>query len=321
MILLFSNTGDLTCDFVVRELHRQNAPFRRLNTDEFPTEIAGSATAGGRIAGGARISWLTRNTDLDLEKVAAILYRRPVPPLVHREVTDEVSRQFCSAESYEFLRNLWLSLDCHWISHPDAIRRAEHKLYQLRLAERLSFTIPRTLISNDPREVRTFFHSCSGKMIVKPIYVGHLQRGDEIFYIFTSVVSESDLTEIDSVSHCPSIFQELIAKEFDVRVTVVEDRVFAARIDCELPEGIPDWRYHDLEHLRHSEHRLPPSIETACCELVAGLGLDFGAIDFAVNGDGVHFFLEINPNGQWAWLEAQLGLPISRAIVDRLRSF
>src|SRR6266851_4864116 len=45
-----------------------------------------------------------------------------------------------------------------------------------------------------------------------------------------------------------------------------------------------------------------------------------GALDFLVTPEGKWVFLEINPNGQWAWIEEETGLPIAAAIADALRS-
>ena len=51
-----------------------------------------------------------------------------------------------------------------------------------------------------------------------------------------------------------------------------------------------------------------------------GLGLRYGAIDMVFTPDGRYVFLEINPNGQYLWIEYQTGMPISDAICDLLMS-
>ena len=68
----------------------------------------------------------------------------------------------------------------------------------------------------------------------------------------------------------------------------------------------------------HAVHALPKKIATACVDLTAALGLCFGAIDLLVTPDGRYVFLEINPNGQWAFIEEFTGLPISDAIAGLL---
>jgi glutathione synthase/RimK-type ligase-like ATP-grasp enzyme len=321
MILIISNTQDLTSDFVVREITRRNLPFARLNTDEFPSYGLGLATFGLTERPKRLIHWENRKSPLDFDRITAVLYRRPVPPIPHTAITNDAIKQFCVDESYDFLRGLWYSLDCHWISDPLAIRKAEHKVYQLMVAQGLPFVIPKTVITNDPSEAEKFFHTCANGMIVKPLYLGFINQPENPLTIFTTVVSDDDLKDIGSVRVAPCIFQERIWKCFDIRVTIVGERVFAARIEVDsLPPNIPDWRFAPIEGLRHKMYDLPADIENACLELVKRLGLDFGAIDLAMTEDGTHVFFEINPNGQWAWLETALNFPISRAIVDRLLS-
>ena len=55
-----------------------------------------------------------------------------------------------------------------------------------------------------------------------------------------------------------------------------------------------------------------------CIRLLKELNLQFGAIDMIKTPDGSYIFLEINPNGQWAWIETQTGLQISDAIINFL---
>ncbi|MNZ28723.1 hypothetical protein D3C78_459550 [compost metagenome] len=50
------------------------------------------------------------------------------------------------------------------------------------------------------------------------------------------------------------------------------------------------------------------------------LNLRYGAIDFVCDPQGNLWFLEINPNGQWAWIENLTGYPIAEAIVDELEA-
>lgn len=53
-------------------------------------------------------------------------------------------------------------------------------------------------------------------------------------------------------------------------------------------------------------------------QLSKRITLKFGAIDLIKDKDGNYVFLEINPNGQWAWVQTQTGLPIAEAIIDEL---
>ncbi len=319
MILIVTNQQDLTADFVVREITRRRLSFARLNTDEFPINACASAYFGPGETPHAQLRWFNRERILEWHRVRAVWYRRPVPPVVAEAVIDPGVRKFAIDEAYDFLRGLWYSLNCFWISNPDSIRRAEHKIVQLNEARRIGFRFPRTLVSNSPEEVQRFFHACPNGIVAKPLFLGFLHHNNEGKFIYTTRLAEEDLSDEDSVRYTPSIYQEYIPKAADIRVTVVGERVFATRITAKnLPANIPDWRCVELDNLNHTPHELPSDEQDKCVQLVKTLRLEFGAIDFALDEQGRHVFLEINPNGQWAWLESTTGANISAAIVDRL---
>lgn len=64
--------------------------------------------------------------------------------------------------------------------------------------------------------------------------------------------------------------------------------------------------------------RVPDEVAGAVRVMMDRLGLAFGAFDFIVRRDGQWVFIELNPNGQWAWIEQEVGLPISAALADVL---
>lgn len=120
---------------------------------------------------------------------------------------------------------------------------------------------------------------------------------------------------------CPVIFQAYVPKLFELRITVVGKQVFAAEIHSQQANHTRhDWRRYDNYKTPHLPHQLPCSMEQRCVHLVEQLGLSYGAIDMVVTPDGRYVFLEINPNGQYLWIEETTGLPISDAICDLLMS-
>lgn len=318
MILIITNTQDLTSDLVVKEISRRSLPFTRLNTDEFPTNILGTVEFGGTKSTSV-LEFTNRDKIVDLHDIKSVLYRRPVPPVPCSDISAECYRKFCIDECYDFLRGAWFSLDCKWISHPEAIRISEHKIYQLKIASESGFIIPSTIISNNAKNVIEFYHKNFKKIVVKPIYMGFIDEKDPKI-IYTTEVNDDDIEEMKKTLHfSPSIFQQRVQKIADIRVTIVGEKIFSAKIEAKNnPDEIPDWRYASNDNLVHSSHVLPPTIEAACLKLVSSLNLKFGAIDLGLDENGRYIFFEINPNGQWAWLETILGLPICSAIVDLL---
>jgi len=319
MILIISNTEDVTSDFLVREIRKRNIEFARLNTNEFPINGIGISTFGFGYKNIRTLQFKGRDKEIDFDNVKSVIYRRPIRPVTDYSIASPYIQKYCIDESYEFLRGLWYTLDCYWMSDPEAIRKAEHKINQLKFATKLKFKIPKTLITNDPSTVISFYKECNNKIIIKSLYLGFIDDPEKPLSIFTSVVTEKDLEKINTLKSCPAIFQEKIEKKYDLRVTVIGGNVIAVKIVSKnIPEKIPDWRYLDIKNLDHSLYELPKVIKIKCVKLVKNLGLDFGAIDLAVDNDGNYFFFEINPNGQWAWLEYLFNIPMSKLIIDRV---
>lgn len=117
----------------------------------------------------------------------------------------------------------------------------------------------------------------------------------------------------------PYLFQALAPKRYDIRVTVIGDEVFAARIVSQVrPESMVDWRKARPGALKHEVEDLPAAVAQRCVELCRHYGLAFGAIDLALRPDGGYTFFELNPNGQWAWVEQRTGLALRSRLADLL---
>jgi len=321
LILIVTNSEDATASLVTDELIRRGVEFFRVDTDRFPSDYAATASFGSGRKPTMETVLCTTGQRAILGDVRSVWYRRPVRPIVSPEIQEEAVAGFASDETYEFLRGLWLSCDSYWLSHPEAIRIAERKVVQLNIASRLGFEIPQTVVTNDPDKVIELRRMCHNGIVVKPLYIGFVDDRQKPLSIYTNRLADEDYDQIETVRLAPSIYQEAIDKIADLRVTVVGKRVFSARIDGADGNGeTPDWRCLDLKELTHSVYELPADLERACLELVSSLKLEFGAIDFAIDRNGQHIFLEVNANGQWGWIEKLTGLPITTAIADLLIS-
>nr|BFD89539.1 hypothetical protein KitaXyl93_08990 [Kitasatospora sp. Xyl93] len=117
----------------------------------------------------------------------------------------------------------------------------------------------------------------------------------------------------DSLRLAPHLFQELVDKVADLRVLVVGSRVFAVRIDSDLL----DWR-KDYSALSYSVVDLPDRLEAALLAYLGRFGLVSGSFDLAIDRQGDAHWLELNPTGQWGWLEEETGLPMAAAFADLL---
>jgi glutathione synthase/RimK-type ligase-like ATP-grasp enzyme len=113
------------------------------------------------------------------------------------------------------------------------------------------------------------------------------------------------------------IFQEYVPAVVDLRVTVVGDDIFAAGIHSQETRYRVDFRI-DMNQASIEAHSLPGEVESCVRELIRRLGLVYGAIDMRLTPDGRYVFLEVNPAGQWLFIEGRTGQPITAAVARTL---
>lgn len=317
MILFVSSKYDPTTDLVIAELSRRGEVYERFNTEDFPRSVICSIEATGN-AFEASID-LPDNRHLTVDSVESVYYRRPAESELDPSLSLREARAFALRECRSTVVGLWTVMGCLWVNHPLHNQAAEFKIRQLQVAPEIGFQVPRTLITNDPQKATNFYHQCGENIVAKTLHDGMVEYDDGCLLIFTTRVLEAHLERINSVRYAPCLFQEYIPKLVELRVTVVGDHVFAAEIHSQhSPRTKDDWRRYDFANTPHFPHELPRSVAQMCVRLVRLFGLNYGAIDLILTPDGRYVFLELNPNGQWAWIEELTGLPICSALADLL---
>lgn len=311
-VLLFTNKEDVTTDFIVQELKRQEIDFYRFNTEELSKSV--EIDLNFEKEKYLLIDKLDNKT-YNILDFTDIYYRRPELPLYNDESLSEGEKSFLQTEIYYTLEGVYRLLsNKHWFNNVFAIRNAENKIYQLQLAKEVGLSIPSTLISNHYDSMEQFMEK--GKHIIKPVHNARIKDEKLPQIVYTSEITQAIKKE--EAEYNINYLQDMIEKRYDVRATFVEEKCFAVTIDSqELEETRVDWRKG--EHiLQHTPIELPREIRLKCIQLMKRMDLHYGAIDFILDKQGNYFFLEINPNGQWAWIEHLTGLPISKEIVKCL---
>ena len=313
-ILIITNKTDVTVDFVIKKLQDQGISYYRFNTEDLFQHVSFTFDFN------YNRFWLyddIKKIEYSVHDFTAVYYRRPkLPEYDSDEQLTDGEQRFLKTEAYYTLEGFYKLLsDKFWISPVFSIREAENKFYQLLIAQKIGFKIPPSIATNMPSEFRNFMNRYS-HCIIKPVYCGRIQDSKSPQIIYTSTLKKP--ADELSIRCSTAYIQQKIDKEYDVRVTVVGGRIFAVAIySQELDETETDWRRG--EHiLKHERIELPREVSSKCFELLALLKLNYGAIDLIKTKNGEYYFLEINPNGQWAWIERQTGFDISGAIVDLL---
>lgn len=257
--------------------------------------------------------------DYDIEDFSAIWYMKPHLPLELLQFEPAEYRQFIHNQFRAMRTALW-SVFQHkkWIDNPWVIEKAENKIYQLTLAKKAGLSIPDTLITSDPERVKSFYEKHDGNIIVKPLGVSPMIN--EVLY--TNILTPEHLKNIDTIKMSPSIFQVRVPKAYELRITIVGEEIFPAKINSQEDEQTSlDWRrkpkLNDFE-VKMEQTSLPKNIEENLRHFMEMLGLRFGCIDMIVTPSGDYIFLEINPNGQWYFVQLHTEAEISKALAKLL---
>ncbi len=239
---------------------------------------------------------------VNLDEVNAVWYRRANMPQQDLQIKDPDHRNFAdSSNSAALLGILETSYDGAWISAPDATRRAENKLIQLRAAIKAGLAVPRTLVSQDPSAVREFYREMRGAVIMKALRFSMRQP------LLTLRVEPHHLANDEAIRLCPTMFQELIPGDRHLRVVCAGD-VHAVAVTAEQL----DWRPHlDVD----AEPVTIDAITTRRLQMTLDLlGLRMGVFDLKIQGD-VPVFLEVNPQGQFLFMEGLADIDINSGFV------
>ena len=233
----------------------------------------------------------------------------------------KLARRFCYEQWNDSYQILIDSLACEWINTLDANLKASNRLVQLTAAREAGLKIPSTLITNDPKSATEFYQYNDGQIVLKAIHHHGVEVEGKVYSMYTRSLTKDDLSRLDDLIYAPCILQERLQKKSELRVTVVGEKVFAAELDT---QGIPNCR-DDLHRASISEIpkksvKLDNALEEACLKIMTMLDLKYGAFDFILDEKNQLYFLEINPTGDWYWIEHDTEMPITDTMVSLIES-
>ncbi|MGF1988609.1 MAG: MvdD family ATP-grasp ribosomal peptide maturase [Nostoc sp. ZfuVER08] len=319
-ILIITHSQDNeSIPLVMQAIADQGGKAFRFDTDRFPTEIQLDVYYGKT----ERVTLSVDDQTLDLNEVSAVWYRRIA---IGSRIPDSMDRQLRQAslkESRVTIEGMIASIQGFHLDPLPNIRRAENKQLQLQIARKIGLDTPRTLTTNNPLAVKQFAQECHQGIITKMLssFAIYDEQGREKV-VFTNPISSEDLENLNGLRFCPMTFQEKIPKALELRTTIVGKRVLTAAVDSQaLDKARYDWRKQGIALLDAWEaYTLPEDVEEKLLKLMAEFRLNYGAIDILLTPDNRYVFLEVNPVGEFFWLERHPQLPISKAIAEVLQN-
>ena len=323
-VLIISHSGDLHADLVSPILaERGHAPFR-IDLDAFPRDYQlCQRLLDGRAS--ARLRRLPDGDWLDLQQVGAVWLRKPADyAYLSADLTPQ-ERAYAQLETEQAIFSVLYSLDCYWLSHPLALRGAQWKGEQLARAARMGFRVPATVITNVPDDVRAFRATVGGPIIFKSMSTPSLaaEAVEDVDRVSTglgtTIVDDAMLDSLDAVSELSCQFQEYITKQYELRVTVIGQQLFAARLYSQDDARTAIDSRDMSAPIRYEATALPDDIRQRCLAFVHSYGLEYGALDLIVTPEGEYVFLENNPVGQFLYVQQLVpALPLLESVATTL---
>ncbi len=299
MIFIISNSQDATTDYLCEKIAASSLDYVRLNSDQ--------------ILDNAYIEYDGTRPILKLygrsilpEEISTLVFRRPKP--LNLQIGKDLAEQnHVNQEWSEAIEGFLAHINTDkWMNHPAKNVSASHKIEQLSRANEFCLKVPKSLVTQNAEILKSFWTSFNGNIIAKPLALGFLERipFEDSTQIYTNVVSADMLSKgIKVIGNCPTLFQEAILEKTDVRVTVVDETIYSVALKHPNREIPIDIRRDNMVLIQYEPIELPSSIRRSLLAILKSYGLRFAAIDMVVDNKNNWHFLEINPNGQWAWMD------------------
>jgi glutathione synthase/RimK-type ligase-like ATP-grasp enzyme len=257
-----------------------------------------------------------RNRKVNLKEIKIVLFRYFDLKFLNY-YSGAIHQMYFVQQWYQAFNCIQLALDALWINNPQRTFDAENRLNQLLSAQNIGFSTPETLITNEKAAAKKFFKRFSKSTIVKVLHHHEIYLNQRSYRFLTNNIETNHLSKFDELTYAPVIFQKKIENNSEIRVTVINDKTFCCRISTtQEKHNFSDLHKIKEKELIFSEINIGKKLEKLCINLNRILGLLVSSIDFVQGKNGELYFLEINPIGDWNWIEKHTNLPITKSVFD-----
>ena len=330
MILILSQgTDEDTTELVMDWLEYFGVAHVRLNGSDIDSDHAISLTFEAD-----HMTFLTEDETLSLapQDVRAVWFRRwqqhwqhemtdsffalesldQDKPL-HLRVVNQLNREFQKLSGILFD----LMSSANWLSHPS--QAVPNKLRVLQEATRAGLETPATIVTSYKQPVQRFAEQ-HGSLITKAIgEAGVFPVNGQNVVAYTAELMRDDIESMPD-RFFPSLFQEQIHKEYEIRVFYLEGKCYSMAILSQRDQQTKvDFRqYNHSKPNRSVPYRLPLDVLEGITHLMSRLELETGSLDLIRTPDGRHVFLEVNPVGQFGMVSYPCNYGLERKVAECL---
>lgn len=306
--VFLTNRDDVSVEYTIEKFRDHSTAYLRINSEDIDL-------IDYEIVPGEQFKCYIQDVVYDLSNVNSVLFKRV--PTKYNNVQGDENNAYLNNERKHFFEGMYLNFQsAKWVNPMFATHAAERKLYQLQVARSLGLVIPESIITNKLQLALNFLDR-QNKCIIKPISNGLQVLKDRAYSIYTTEIDSNlfkDL-ELAETFSTPVFLQKRIPNKGDIRVTIVGRNIFAVRITND--SGEVDWRKPEITK-KYQQINLPTKLEKILLEMMRHFKMVYSAIDLIETPAGDFVFLEINPVGEWAWLDIELDLNIADKLIQEL---
>lgn len=321
-VLIVTSVNDEHADFVSKKLIGKNIPVIRINTETFINESIYS------FEWSSQCKMTRQKLDCGQSKsknIKVVWWRLPGAYYPSEDLVDKYARTYSLLESKDIIESLEsLFPGSQWINSYQGIQTSLRRVHQIKAAQQVGLTIPPTLITNNFESARLFLLKYKNCIIKSMSCRSFIKDGIE-YTCYTKQVDLKTLIELKKTIHfAPVFFQKKIQKKAEYRITIIGQEIFACKIDAEHLGNTDvqlDWRMADPANLIHTPVVLPNELTLKLYKMLKIFNLSFAAIDIIYGTDDNYYFLDLNPTGQWIWIELATGLPMVDSFVNLIASY
>lgn len=325
-ILILTNKAGASVKLVIKHLKNMSENFFVFDTSTFlENKSITLSLNSGRMTGHIKdysTNFIENTKLVDWENVKSVWHRKPALPRAPNNLKGGYGK-FIENESRATLWTLYNTLDARWVNSPIFSSKLieDNKLFQLKKARFVGLTTPDTIISNNQDDIVSFA-SKYNYVAIKLIYASVFRKNNgELMFVYTNKINVKDiLFRRKDIKLCPIMLQEYVHKKIELRITIIGKKIYTCAIHSQDNKlTMCDWRRYDFANVKHEICKLPEDIELKLLKLMEVLNIYYGAIDMIVTPNDEYVFLEVNPNGEWVWIEELTNMPISESIAEFLR--
>ena len=318
MILILSDSGDISTDYVIDWLNEYKSNYCRVNSTDFINDRFLYSDVKDN-----SLELIINETVFDISKFHSIWFRKfgffqkTNIYKTQETIVDAFTLGHTKTEFFKVLETFELALkNKFWLTHPSKIRL--NKPYVINLARKNKLQTPRTYIVNRKEDLVNIMnkHEVISKSIFDPLSA---KLNNKRYMMYTTLITCDDLYSIPN-EFFPSLIQEKIDKQFEIRTFYLDGKCYSMAImsqnDAQTELDFRKYNWNNPN--RFIPFRLPIKIEKQIHDLMTELELNTGSLDFILGKDGVLYFLEINPTGQFGMIDFSCNYDLHKKVAEIL---